>query len=301
MHPLIGSHLECITAHVDTLAQTIESCLQEHGRDLACASGKIRPDCNGPQLVSCSVSSPLLQSPDTSVNGVQIWTAHLEALSSAELEELSGVLDAAEHARAARFHFEHDRRHYVASRGLLRRLLGAALDKPASALVFEYGAQGKPALAGAFSQDRILRFNLSHSAGWAMFALAWDREVGIDLESGGRLKRDGDGLAGLAGRVLSARELSIWQALPDAAAREAAFLRAWTRKEAYAKATGQGLFDELNRIEVALDAAAPKSSLTLPSSPREGEITRHWILHDLSAPDGFAAALAVEQKAEERA
>lgn len=28
MHPLIGSHLECITAHVDTLAQTIESCLQ---------------------------------------------------------------------------------------------------------------------------------------------------------------------------------------------------------------------------------------------------------------------------------
>ncbi len=29
VHPLIGSHLECITAHVDTLAQTIESCLQE--------------------------------------------------------------------------------------------------------------------------------------------------------------------------------------------------------------------------------------------------------------------------------
>jgi non-ribosomal peptide synthetase component F/thioesterase domain-containing protein len=28
VHPLIGSHLECITAHVDTLAQTIESCLQ---------------------------------------------------------------------------------------------------------------------------------------------------------------------------------------------------------------------------------------------------------------------------------
>lgn len=27
VHPLIGSHLECITAHVDTLAQTIESCL----------------------------------------------------------------------------------------------------------------------------------------------------------------------------------------------------------------------------------------------------------------------------------
>jgi non-ribosomal peptide synthetase component F/thioesterase domain-containing protein len=28
VHPLLGSHLECITAHVDSLAQTIESCLQ---------------------------------------------------------------------------------------------------------------------------------------------------------------------------------------------------------------------------------------------------------------------------------
>ncbi|HEV2842763.1 MAG TPA: 4'-phosphopantetheinyl transferase superfamily protein [Chthoniobacterales bacterium] len=244
------------------------------------------------------MSSPLLQTPDTSVNGVQVWTAHLDAVSSAELEELSAVLDAAEHARAARFHFEHDRRHYLASRALLRQLLGAALDKPAPTLIFEYGAQGKPALAAAFSQDRILRFNLSHSAGWAMFALAWDRELGIDLESGGRLKRDGDGLSALAGRVLSARELSIWQALPDAAARDAAFLRAWTRKEAYAKATGKGLFVEVNRIEVALDAAAPNALLTLPSLPQEGEAARHWTLHDLAAPDGFTAALAVERKGE---
>lgn len=28
VHPLIGSHLECITAHVDTLAETIECCLE---------------------------------------------------------------------------------------------------------------------------------------------------------------------------------------------------------------------------------------------------------------------------------
>lgn len=247
------------------------------------------------------MSSSLLQSPDTSVRGVEIWTAHLEALSLAEFGELSALLDAAEHARAARFHFERDRRHYVASRGLLRRLLGAALDKPASALAFAYGAHGKPAISAAFLQSRTLCFNVSHSAGWAMFTLAWDRQVGIDLESATRLKRDVTGLSVLAARVLSARELVIWQALPDAAARDAAFLRAWTRKEAYAKATGTGLFDELDCIEVALDAAAPKSSLTLRSSPQEGESTRHWVLHDLSAPDGFAAALAVEERLEQRA
>ncbi len=241
--------------------------------------------------------SPLSQTPDTSVCGAQVWTVHLDSLLAGELEELSGVLDAAEQARAARFHFEHDRRHYLASRGLLRRLLGATLETPPAALVFEYGAQGKPDLAADFSQGRSLRFNLSHSAGWAMFALAWDRELGVDLEATARLKRDSAGLAGLARRVLSARELSIWQALPDAE-RESAFLRAWTRKEACAKATGKGLFDEVNRIEVVLDAASPKSSLILPGTPRRGEPTRHWTLHDLSAPAGFAAALAVEQKPE---
>jgi 4'-phosphopantetheinyl transferase len=232
------------------------------------------------------------------VSGVQIWTAHLESYSPAEIEELSALLDGGEQTRAARFHFARDRRHYVASRGLLRRLLGIALDRPAPSLVFEYGAQGKPALAAASSPSRVLEFNLAHSSGWAMFALAWDREIGIDLEAATRLKRDVNALPGLAARVLSPRELAVWQALPDDAARDAAFLRAWTRKEAYVKATGKGLFDELGNIEVALDAASPRPSLALRSIPQEGDIVRHWVLHDLSAPDGFAAALAVEQKTE---
>ena len=124
------------------------------------------------------MSSWLVQSSDPPVSGVELWTAHLEALPLADLEELNALLDPAEQARAARFHFERDRRHYVAARGLLRRLLGAALDQPASALVFEYGAHGKPALSPAFMPGPPLCFNLSHSAGWAMFALAWDREVG---------------------------------------------------------------------------------------------------------------------------
>jgi 4'-phosphopantetheinyl transferase len=245
--------------------------------------------------------SALLESAHTPVAGVKIWTAQLDSLSSAEIDELEAALDSAERARAARFHFEPDRRHYVASRGLLRRLLGAALDMPASSLVFEYGAHGKPAITAEFSRDRPLCFNLSHSAGWAMFALAWDRKVGIDLESAARLTRNVDGLTALATRVLSTRELAIWRALPDAAAREAAFLRAWTRKEAYAKATGQGLFDKLTCIDVALDAVAPKSSLTLHPSTKEGEIAPRWGIYDLSAPDGFAAALAVEEKPEQQA
>lgn len=44
VHPLMGSHLECITEHVDTLAQTIETCLQR----AAANSNPIRQSCDGP-------------------------------------------------------------------------------------------------------------------------------------------------------------------------------------------------------------------------------------------------------------
>lgn len=204
------------------------------------------------------------------------------------------MLDSTERARAARFHFERDQRYYVATRGLLRSLLGTELDKNPATLVFEYGSRGKPSIV-AGTHDRVPRFNVSHSSGWAMFALAWDREIGIDLECGSRLEREENSLSQLAARILSIRELAIWRDLPSDAERRAAFLRAWTRKEAYAKATGQGVFDELDRIEVALDAAAPKSLLALRAANSEGQ-TRDWTIHDLSAPDGFAAALAVEQE-----
>jgi 4'-phosphopantetheinyl transferase len=212
------------------------------------------------------------------------------------MEKLDALLDPAERARAARFHFAGDREHYIASHGLLRQLLSTVLGKTPSTLVIEYGTHGKPAIARGDSV-RPLCFNLSHSTGWALFAFAWGRQVGIDLESDASLDRDESQLSGLAAQVLSERELVIWRALPGITARRVAFLRAWTRKEAFAKATGQGLSGDLRRFELALDAAAPKSSLEIRLPEREGELAGDWLLHDLAAPDGFAAALVVEKKA----
>ncbi|MBV9659331.1 MAG: 4'-phosphopantetheinyl transferase superfamily protein [Verrucomicrobia bacterium] len=228
---------------------------------------------------------------------VQIWQAALDVVSDAQLAALTPSLDAPERQRAARFQFERDRRRFVAARGILRGLLGRALDVPPAALTFDYGPQGKPTLAARFSAavpscaaagqqpQGELCFNVSHSGGWALFALAWNRAVGIDLEAGERLAaRHPAELARLAARILSARELALWQTLP-VTLRRAAFLRAWTRKEAYAKATGAGIFAALDRVEVALD---PAPSLSFPDGA--------WLLHDLPAPaSGYAAALAVER------
>ena len=64
-----------------------------------------------------------------------------------------------------------------------------------------------------------------------MFALALDRDVGIDLESNSRID-DEQEMDDLATRILSPREHTIWSQLSNASARRDAFFRAWTRKEA---------------------------------------------------------------------
>ncbi len=221
---------------------------------------------------------------DSPESGVQIWIAQLDSISSDDMFDLNASLDSAEQTRAARFHFERDRQRFIATRGILRSLLAAALKIPADDLVFEYGAHGKPAIAGADDRRQELRFNVSHAAGLAMVALTRGREIGIDIEAAARLAGDAERLSDLAKRILSQRELAAWCSLPDDISRAKAFLRAWTRKEAYVKATGAGLRDKLNEIEVTLDAANPHRSMRIGDA---------WTIYDLPSPRGFGAALAV--------
>jgi 4'-phosphopantetheinyl transferase len=118
-----------------------------------------------------------------------------------------------------------------------------------------------------------------------LFAVSWDREVGADLESNAALPADDRELEALAARVLSSRELSFWRATVD----RAALLRAWTRKEACVKATGEGV----RREPAAIDVLSHGDSS--PVLFRDGATC--WIIHDLSVPASFAAALAIEQRA----
>ena len=68
--------------------------------------------------------------------------------------------------------------------------------------------------------------------------------------------------------------------------RQRALLLLWTRKEAYLKATGEGIGARLTTLEVPLDASLHAA----PWHPVEGAT---WLLWDLDVPrQGLAAALA---------
>ena len=110
----------------------------------------------------------------------------------------------------------------------------------------------KPALAPEWGGAAI-RFNLSHADDLAVYAVARDREIGIDLEC---LRSDID-YAELATYSLSTDEAAAVRSLPQAR-QPAAFLAMWTRKEAYLKGQGVGLMSapESWRGQWPRDAAA---------------------------------------------
>ena len=205
--------------------------------------------------------------PELRTDAVHVWTAHLDDIPARDLADLTALLDPEESARAARFHFERDRRHFAATRGFLRRLLSQYLEVAPRAIRFGYGSRGKPFLS---SPATPLRFNLSHSHGRALFVFAWEREVGIDVEAGARLAED---WPAIARRVFSTREQAELGALP-ASIRRDGFLNGWTRKEAYLKATGLGIVDGLQTIEVTLGPQAAAALLAAPAG-------LDWSLHDL--------------------
>jgi 4'-phosphopantetheinyl transferase len=119
-----------------------------------------------------------------------------------------------------------------AARAALGRILAGHLGGEAPELVPD--ADGKPRLAEA---PQRLSFNLSHSAGLALVAVAAGGvEVGVDVE---RLRPRRD-LARLAARWLPEEDAAAVAAAGEAE-REAAFYAAWTRFEARVKCTGTGL------------------------------------------------------------
>jgi 4'-phosphopantetheinyl transferase len=200
------------------------------------------------------------------------------------MARLCQVLSADERDRAARFHFDRDRRRFMAGRGLLRLILARYLDRPPGSLRLSYGPRGKPALAESRGTPP-LRFNVSHAAGLALYAVGRDRELGVDVE---RIAPELE--AGIAERFFSPREVAALARVPPDR-RSESFFACWTRKEAYVKAKGDGLALGLDQFDVSLAPGEPAALLHVDGDPGE---TVRWSLLALDPGTGYAAALAVE-------
>jgi 4'-phosphopantetheinyl transferase len=192
----------------------------------------------------------------------EIVVARLDA-GAEETRSLESCLSSAERERAAKFHFERDRRRFIVARARLREELAARLGVSAKQIEFAYGDNGKPRLA-----NQALQFSVSHCDDVALFAFSPDAEVGVDIEAI-RPVREADAIAV---QFFSPLEHAGYAALAPRD-RLLGFFRVWTRKEAYVKALGVGFSMALERFDLSV---AP----------------RGWRLHSFFPLPGFVASLA---------
>jgi 4'-phosphopantetheinyl transferase len=214
---------------------------------------------------------------------IDIWKVYLDHPLACDTD--AGVLSTDENSRAKRFHFDRDRIHFTRCRSALRTLLARYLTISADEICFEYSANGKPHVA-AEQNPRALQFNVSHSAGIALIAVSAEHNLGVDLE---KMRTEVDTTA-LAERFFSLRERATLRSLPDHL-RSTGFYACWTRKEAFLKATGDGLSFPLADFSVTTHPdLMPEVEEVLGNKVARKE----WFLADVSVDDGFRAAVAIK-------
>ena len=194
------------------------------------------------------------------VGPAEIWRLDLD-LGESALASAWNVLSAGERARANAMVRPEIRHRFVAARAGLRRILASHAGAAPGELALTVGAHGKPTLPGGPA------FSVSHSGGLALYAVAADREVGIDVEQV-RTVPEADAILD---RWFGEAERRSWQFGGE---RDRDFMRLWTRREAYLKALGVGFSDE--------------------GVPRDIDAAR-WEVHDLEPGDGFLGTLIVER------
>lgn len=172
----------------------------------------------------------------------EVWSARVDSPTSSATP--ADWLDDAERTRAAGFRFQRDRGRFVERRAFLRRVLAGYLSVEPAAIRYRRGPGGRPEL----DPSHGISFSTSHAAGLAVVAVALDRIVGVDIEH----ERTIPGALDLARSMFNPREQEHLEAVGDDE-QSTAFLRLWTRKEAYAKAVGAGLALPLDSFDVLDD------------------------------------------------
>jgi 4'-phosphopantetheinyl transferase len=213
---------------------------------------------------------------------IDVWWARA-ADSSPELLRL---LDGVERERLAAYRRSDDRARFLVGCSLAKIALASYRKVDPTGIRLARSCSrcgrphGKPRLVGAGEGAREL--SVSHSGDLVAVAVARAVPVGIDVErlDGALPVRD------LADHVLSAWEQRELAAFPPRE-RARAFLVYWTRKEAIAKAAGEGLREPLAEIVVTAPAASPKL-LRWQRRPQPRGVS----LFDLRPGTGYVAALA---------
>jgi len=213
-------------------------------------------------------------------NDLAIWRVQLPLDQPIPQDQL---LSEAERAEALRFHCEKARERFIAARSGLRYLLSHYLSVLPQDLVFEKKSAGKPYLS-----TFPFQFNLSHSQDEILYVMTWNTEVflGVDVEAV-NAHRD---CLNIARRFFIPAEAAALAALSFEEQCEA-FFHLWTQKEAFVKATGQGLAYGLDRCQVSVRGDAKIIAIEDPAYAQ-----LPWVAQKIPLGKSYQACWVMSEK-----
>lgn len=219
---------------------------------------------------------------NTAITGaeVHLWQFSLSG-NPAQADAFFDTLSEDEQSRAARFLFPKDHARFVMARGSLRLILASYLSQTPHKIRFHYGPNGKPELETSRFEPSF-HFNLSHSDEVGFCAVARG-EVGADVE---KIRSEALDNMGIAERYFTPSGADRIRSAPDEM-RVDVFFRLWTRKEAFLKASGEGLSESLSKFEVSLEDSKIRFV-----DESEAEL-RNWSVHEFRPCSGYVAAVAI--------
>jgi 4'-phosphopantetheinyl transferase len=204
-----------------------------------------------------------------------------EVLSPTERETASNYIDPA------------DQQASVCRRGLLRHLLSYYLGVPPQELDLMPSPLGKPALRQITGQPYIW-FNTSQSGDLVAYALSRNA-VGIDIQ---RVPASPDTtldseMHAMATRFFAQAERDWLATLSDKDQHVEGTYRIWTCKEAFAKAIGTGITDQLSKICVVQDRRLTSVISATPGYPARQPLhtEQWWKVHEVHSIPGCVATV----------
>lgn len=212
----------------------------------------------------------------------ELWLLRTE---EARAQRLSAawwpLLEAAEHARAARLRRPRDRERFVLSHGLLRQALSSRARVSPATWRLSYDQHGRPHIAEPTGDG--LSFSISRCPGLVAVLVADRPGCGLDVE---RVSRVRDPLTTARGFFSPAEQAALETATPQR--RDRLFAEHWALKEAWAKAVGRGLDLPVQRVDFAV-ASDGAVTMTLPPELGKAEA---WQLELLEPTSEHVLAVA---------
>ncbi len=201
------------------------------------------------------------------------------------LHEYECLLSDEEKNRYQRLGSAYQRHQFLLTRALIRTTLSRYVNKHPRDWRFVNNRYGKPEILRRADEPAI-RFNLSHSKGLIVCAIALHDDLGVDVEYTQR----NNALLAIARRFFSPMEVTQLQKMTGNAQRQY-FFELWTLKEAYIKACGKGMAIPLRQFSFDI---SDKNKTVIRIEPCLQDRPEHWRFWRLAFSENHVAAIAVK-------